>query len=99
MNFRVRYTEDYIRTLMLHGDLLTEWEREFLGTVKNVHAESLSTNQFNKLKEISEEVRARHATRSDSVNLGRNQTVVRKGRAQKGVQGSDERDPGEPGET
>lgn len=57
INFRGKYIKEYLEALEKNCETLNVWEREFYNSVRNLSAEKFSTHQFNKLKEIAEELR------------------------------------------
>lgn len=68
VNFREKYVKEYLETMEKNYEKLNVWEREFYNSMKNLSAEKFSTHQYNKLKEIVEELR--------KVKNGKNQHTV-----------------------
>lgn len=60
MNFREKYIKEYLETLGANYSKLTDWEKEFYESVKNLRVDLFYTHQFNKLKEIAEVLRRRN---------------------------------------
>ncbi|MDQ7818721.1 MAG: hypothetical protein RDU14_16970 [Melioribacteraceae bacterium] len=57
INFREKYVKEYLETLKANYSKLTDWERGFYESVKNLEPANYQGHQFNKLKEIAEELR------------------------------------------
>lgn len=56
LNFREKYTKEYLGILKANYDKLTDWEKKFYESVKNLDPVNLRGHQFNTLKEIAEKV-------------------------------------------
>jgi hypothetical protein len=58
INFQVKYATQYLTFLNAHVDQLDEWEKEFVESInaRRFHLHQLSAKQYNKLKNIYDDV-------------------------------------------
>jgi len=56
VNFREKYIKEYLETLKENYSKLTDWERGFYESVQNLEPANYRGHQYNKLKEIAEEL-------------------------------------------
>lgn len=56
MNLRSKYVSEYLDICQRFRHLLNDWEVSFVENVKTIHPDKLTSNQYNRLKEIAEKV-------------------------------------------
>lgn len=54
MNFREKFIHVHLDMLKINYSRLTEWERKFYDSVKDLTVEQFSQHQYNKLEDIAE---------------------------------------------
>lgn len=62
VNYRIKYAKEHLDYLIDHQADLFEWEKNFVNSMKFKYYKlwSLTSTQYNKLKEVHETVKARN---------------------------------------